>query len=134
MGLTVLDASVIIAVLDGLDLHHAAAREALAARLAAGDAMVLPVSAYAETLVAPYRRGADAVAIVDGFLAAMPAVLEPVTARIATTAARLRARHGRRLPLPDAFVVATGIELSADRVLTCDRRWPELEIAIEVTR
>jgi PIN domain nuclease of toxin-antitoxin system len=75
-----------------------------------------------------------AVATVDAFIEALPAGLEPATAAVARTAARLRAQHGRSLPLPDAFVVATALELSADRVLTCDRRWPELEIPVEVAR
>lgn len=134
MGLTVLDASVVIAVLDGRDLHHAAARAGLAARLAAGDSIVLPVSAYAEALVGPFRLGDAAVATIQAFVEALPASLEPATATIARTAARLRAEHGRRLPLPDAFVVATALELSADRVLTCDRRWPEVELHVEVVR
>lgn len=134
MGLTVLDASVVIAVLDAQDLHHAAARAGLAARLAAGDSIVLPATAYAEALVGPYRLGDAAVAIVDGFVEALPAGLHPATAAIARTAARLRAQHGRRLPLPDAFVVATALELSADRVLTCGGRWPALEISVDVAR
>lgn len=134
MGLTVLDASVVIAVLDGQDLHHAAAREALAARLEAGDSFVLPVSAFAEALVAPYRQGDSAVATLDAFVEALPARVEPATLAIGRTAARLRAQHGRRLPLPDAFVVATALDWRADRVLTCDARWPELDIRVDIAR
>ena len=132
MGLTVLDASVVIAVLDSDDVHHAAARAGLAARLEAGDSIVVPVSAYAETLVGAFREGEDAVATVEAFLAALPARIEEATPPIGRHAARLRAEHGPRLRLPDAFVVATAIELRAERVLTADRRWPEAGVRVEV--
>lgn len=132
MGLTVLDAGVVIAILDAEDRHHAAARAALALRLQVRDELVLPASAYSEVLVAPQRHGESAVRAVDAFLEALPATIHPVTAEIARVAARLRAEHGRRLRLPDALVVATAIELHADRVLTTDSGWPELQLAVEV--
>jgi len=132
MGLTVLDAGVVIAILDAEDRHHVVARSALGLRLLASDGLVLPASAYAEVLVAPQRQGESAVRAVDAFLEALPATIHPVTAEIARVAARLRAEHGRRLPLPDALVVATAIELKADRVLTTDAGWPELVLAVEV--
>jgi predicted nucleic acid-binding protein len=132
MGLTVLDAGVVIAILDAEDRHHAAARSALGSRLLARDGVVLPASAYAEVLVAPQRQGESAVRAVDAFLEALPAGIHPVTAEIARIASRLRAEHGRRLRLPDALVVATAIELHADRVLTTDAGWPELDLTIEV--
>jgi predicted nucleic acid-binding protein len=134
VGLTVLDASVVIAVLDADDVHHEAARAGLADRLDAGDSIVVPVSAYAETLVGAFRQGENAAATVDAFLAALPARIEPASTDVAREAARLRARHGTRLPLPDAFVVATALHLGADRILTADRRWPELEVPLELVR
>lgn len=132
MGLTVLDASVVIAVLDAGDPHHAAARAALSAHLESRDALVVPVSAYAEALVGAFRSGPSAVETVEAFLAALPASIEPATASIARRAAELRARHGRRMPLPDAFVIGTAIDLSADQVLTADRDWPDVAVAVEV--
>lgn len=132
MGLTVLDASIVIAVLDSEDAHHPAARAGLASRLDALDTFVLPVSAYAETLVGAFRTGEEAVATVESFIDALPARIEPATPMIGRHAARLRAQHGRRMPLPDAFVIATAIELRAERVLTTDRRWPEVAVRIEV--
>jgi predicted nucleic acid-binding protein len=132
VGLTVLDAGVVIAILDADDGHHAAARAALASRLQARDAIVLPTSAYAEVLVAPYRQGEPAVRAVDAFLDALPATLQPLTGPIARVASRLRAEHGRRLRLPDALVVATALDLHADRVLTTDAGWPELDVGVEV--
>lgn len=132
MGLTVLDAGVVIALLDGADAHHAAAVAAVSAARDRGDVLVLPASAYAECLVSPYRRGPDAVAVVDQFLDALPARVEPADRSIAGTAAALRAAHGTSLRLPDALVVATAIVRSADRILTTDAGWPAATVPVEV--
>ena len=64
----VLDASVVIAFLDADDAHHSAAIEAIGK---AGQGLVLPASAYAETLVDPWRAGSEAVAVVKRFLEAL---------------------------------------------------------------
>lgn len=132
MALTVLDAGVVIALLDGQDTHHAAAEDAVREAYAAGDDLVLPASAYAESLVAPLRRGAAAAAVVDELLDALPARVEPITRATARAAAALRARHGRILRLPDALVVATAMDLRADRLLTTDARWPALDVRVDV--
>ena len=132
MDLTVLDAGIVIAILDAKDSHHAAARSALAARVLAGDGLILPASAYAEVLVAPQGKGESAVQAVDAFLVALPATIQPVTPEIARIASGLRAQHGRRLRLPDALVVATAIHLHAGRVLTTDSRWPDIDVVVEV--
>lgn len=132
MGLTVLDAGVVIAVLDASDAHHDAAARAVSEARERGDTLVLPASAYAECLVAPHRRGADAVATVDAFLDALPARIEPATRGVAGVAAELRARHGGGLRLPDALVVATALTLGADRLMTTDARWPALAVTVEV--
>lgn len=87
--------------------------------------MVLPASAYAEALVGPMARGEEAVRIVDDFVARLPLGVEPMTVDVARAAARLRARYGRRLRLPDALVVATAEVLAADVLITTDRGWPD---------
>jgi len=132
MALTVLDAGVIIAILDGSDVHHEAATKAVTAAMDRGDGLVLPASAYAEVLVAPHRRGADAVATVDAFLDALPAAIEPVTRVVARRAAELRAQHGKTVRLPDALVIATALALGAESVTTTDGRWPSLPVHVEV--
>ncbi len=132
MALTVLDAGIVIAALDASDAHHGASVQALREARESGDALVVPASAYAEALVGPSRRSADAVATVDAFLDAMPAAVEPASREIARTAAALRAKHGHRLRLPDALVLATAVVVAADRVLTTDGGWPETTVVVEV--
>ncbi len=90
MGLTVLDAGIIIAVLDADDAHHHAARAALHDALDRGERLALPASAYAEAMVGPQRSHPDAVATVDAFIDALPATVEPATRDIARAAAALR--------------------------------------------
>jgi predicted nucleic acid-binding protein len=132
MGLTVLDAGVLIAALDADDAHHAAAVAALRAARGRGDRLLVPASAYAETLVGPSRRGLDAVATVDAFVDALPAAVEPATRDVARRAAQLRATHAKALRLPDALVLATASVESADLVLTTDAGWPDTGLAVQV--
>ena len=134
MGLTVVDAGIIIGVLDGADAHHDAAARLLSKVIDEGDRIAVPASAYAEALVGPARRGPSARRVVDEFLADMAADVEPITRQSAARAAELRATHGRRLKLPDALVVAIAVHLKADRILTTDRRWPKLPIEVLVAR
>ena len=133
VGLTVLDAGVVIALLDATDAHHAAAIAAVTAARDREDTFMLPASAYAECLVAPHRRGEDAVAaVVDGFIDALPAHVEPADRSIAAAAARLRAAHGPALRLPDALVVATALVRRGDRILTTDSGWPAVAAPVEI--
>jgi predicted nucleic acid-binding protein len=122
MGVTVLDAGVVIAGLDAADAHHAAAASALTAARNRGDSFVLPASAYAEVLVRPAARGNTTLARVDAALDAMAIRIADADRDIARRAASLRARHSS-LRLPDALVIATAMELEADHLLTTDRRW-----------
>ena len=119
MALVALDASVVIALLDAGDAHHAAAVAAVGQ--ARRDTLVLPASAYAEVLVDPSRRGRDAVAVVRGFVKDLGIHVEPLTPDVAERAARLRAHHAF-LRLPDALVLATAEALDV-AALTCDRAW-----------
>ena len=120
MALVVLDASVVIAFLDPDDALHEAAVGALAEYQ--HDELLIPLSVYAEILVAPYRKGAEAVAEVEAFLADFAVRIETMTPAIARAAAQLRSQS-RSLRLPDALVLATGDALEADRVLTGDESW-----------
>ncbi|MDQ3690869.1 MAG: PIN domain-containing protein [Chloroflexota bacterium] len=94
----------------------------------------MPASAYAECLAGPARHGPDAIRAVDAFLADLPAEVEPITRQVASKAADLRARHGRKLRLPDALVLATALHLGADRVMTTDAGWPRTKVAVDVLK
>ncbi len=131
MALTVLDAGVVIALLDAHDAHHAAAAMALRTAAERGEDIILPASAYAEVLVAPYRRGKDSAGRVDAFVDALPMGVEPISRPIASRAAELRASH-RSLRLPDALVIASALVLEAHRLITTDRGWPKLDVRVEV--
>src|SRR6266511_4124410 len=125
MGLTVLDAGVVIAGLDADDAHHAAAADVLSAARDRGDSFVVPASAYAEILVRPAIRGTATVARVDAALDAMAISIADADRDTAGRAATLRARH-QSLRLPDALVIATAVQLDADHLLTTDKRWKAL--------
>lgn len=129
MGLTVADASVLIATLDADDAHHDAARRALTAAWDSQERIVVPVIAYAETMVRPLALGGDVLARADRFFETQ--TIEALTPPAARTAGSLRARHSW-LRLPDALILATAVTLGAERVLTADRRWIEVDERVEV--
>jgi predicted nucleic acid-binding protein len=118
VGLIVLDASVLIAVMDDQDPLHAVATTAVATLT--NDDIRLPVSAYAECLVGPARNGRteEAVMRIREFVSAV----EPADETIGKRAAELRA-SSRTISLGDALVLATAEVLQADVVLTADRAW-----------
>lgn len=123
MGLIHLDAGVIIAFLDAEDVHHDAARSAIAGALENADRLSIAASALAECLVGPARRGPRAVEVVMTLLERLPVSVVDLDAGIAVRAAGLRSRH-RSLKLPDALVLATAEQSDADRLITTDRQWP----------
>lgn len=131
MALVVLDASVVIAFLDPQDALHGAAVEALTEYQ--HEDLLIPVSVYAEILVGPHRKGAEAVSAVESFLADFAVQIEPLTPKIARSAAKLRS-ESRSLRLPDALVLATADELDADSVLTGDESWARLSGRVTLIR
>ncbi len=135
MGLIHVDAGVVIGLLDADDAHHESANAALARVLRSGDRLAMAASAFAECLVGPQRRGPRAVAVVDDLIERLPIDIADLDRGIARTAASLRARH-IHLRLPDALVIATAIEHSADELITTDRKWPTaraLKLDITIT-
>jgi predicted nucleic acid-binding protein len=123
VALVVLDASIVIAFLDPDDDLHVGAVEALTEHQ--HDELLIPVSAYGEILVGPYRRGDEAVVQVEAFLTDFAIRIEPLTPAIARAAARLRSAS-RNLRLPDALVLATADALEAESVLTGDESWARI--------
>ncbi len=122
MGALILDASVLIGLLDTADAHHDRAVDDTEAADQAGRQLQTPASAYSEALVAFARAGR----LGDGreAFAAMGIVVAPLTAAMAERAGELRARH-ERLRLPDAIVLACARELDGE-LLSYDRRLARL--------
>ncbi|MFN8109881.1 MAG: PIN domain-containing protein [Thermoleophilia bacterium] len=118
MGSLILDASVLIGLLDAADAHHRTSVDDVAAADQAGTVLLTPASAYSEALVAFARAGR--VSAARDAVAGMGISVTPLTADIAERAADLRARH-EALRLPDAVVLATSLHLGAE-LLTYDAR------------
>jgi predicted nucleic acid-binding protein len=114
----ILDASVLIGLLDSADAHHAKAVEDVEAADRARRRLLVPASAYGEALVAFARE--DRVGDARQAVASMGMTIAPLTATIAEHAAELRARHDR-LRLPDAIVLACARELEGE-LLSYDQR------------
>lgn len=131
MALVVLDASVVIAFLDPDDALHDAAVEALTEHQ--HEELLVPTSAYAEILVAPYRIGDEAVSEIEAFLSDFSVRLQAITAEVARAAAQLRSSW-RGLRLPDALVLATADGLEADIVLTGDESWARISSRVILIR
>src|SRR5690242_5014635 len=118
-SVSVLDASVLIALLDASDVGRPAARSAVENAQRQGD-LLIPVTAFSESIVAPYRRSRRDGEQAEAALTALGQLIE-VTREIASGAAKLRAT--RQIKLPDALILATARHVNADEILTLDRRW-----------
>jgi predicted nucleic acid-binding protein len=116
---SVLDASVLIALLDETDAGRPVARAAVDESKQDHD-LLIPVTAFSESIVAPYRRSLRDGQRAEAALVALGGLVE-VTRDIASRAAQLRAT--RQIELPDALILATAMQLAADQILTLDRRW-----------
>jgi predicted nucleic acid-binding protein len=112
----VLDASVLIAHLDGRDAHHPRAVEALLA--ARRSTFVASVVTVAEVLAGPVRAGANRTA--GAALRALRLVRAPLAGDAAEKLAGLRAETG--LKLPDCCVLLAALDAGAARILTFDER------------
>jgi predicted nucleic acid-binding protein len=110
VGTLILDASVLIGLLDVSDTHHLTAVDDVEVADRDGRSLRAPASAYSEALVAFAR--ADRVRDARQSVAGMGITVTPLTSSIAERAAGLRAEHDR-LRLPDALVLATAEELDA---------------------
>ncbi len=118
MEALILDASVVIGLLDAADAHHARAIDDVEAADRARQPLLLPASAYSEALVAFARAGR--VVQAREAIRAMGIAVVALTETTAELAAGLRARHDK-LRLPDAIVLATARE-NAGRLLSYDSR------------
>ncbi|HEV7527338.1 MAG TPA: PIN domain-containing protein [Solirubrobacteraceae bacterium] len=122
MEALILDASVLIGLLDTADPHHDRAIDDVEAADRQGQPLLLPASAYSEMLVAFAR--ARRLEEARRAISAMGITVVSLTDAIAERAAELRARHNR-LRLPDAIVLATAQQLGG-QLLSYDRRLSRL--------
>jgi predicted nucleic acid-binding protein len=114
----ILDASVLIALLDTADAQHRRAVDEVEAADKTGAELVTPASAFTEALVAFARK--DRISDAREAILAMGVRVTPFSASTAERAAELRARHGP-LRLPDAIVLATARQLGG-QLLSYDER------------
>jgi predicted nucleic acid-binding protein len=122
----ILDASVLIGLLDAVDTHHGRAVDDVEAADRQGHQLLLPASAYSETLVAFAR--ARRLEEARRAITAMGITIVPLTDTIAERAAEIRARHSR-LRLPDAIILATAQELGGS-LLSYDRKLSQLAVKL----
>lgn len=118
MEALILDASVLIGLLDTEDSHHDRAIDEVELADRAGQQLLTPASAYSEALIAFARAGR--VSDAREAIASMGITVVPHTTPIAERAAELRARHDS-LRLPNALVLATAAEHNG-ALLTYDHR------------
>jgi toxin FitB len=118
VGALILDASVLIGLLDREDPHHNRAVDEVEAANGAERELMAPASASSEALVAFAR--VDRLADASEAIGAMGLTVAPLSARIAQDAAMLRASQSS-LRLPDAIVLATANVLEGE-LLTYDEK------------
>ena len=123
MGALILDASVLMGLLDSADAHHESAVSDVERADQAGRPLFAPASAYAEALVAFAR--ADRTDEARDAIAGMGITIAPLTPTMAERAAAVRAQH-KDLRLPHAIVLACAEELEAD-LLSYDERLMQVQ-------
>ena len=133
MGAVVVDASVVLAILDARDSHHKAAVAAWRNVRAAGDRVILPATVLAEVLVGASRVGSDAVRTAEEFIDGIVDSVHDIDRSVARAAATYRARYNS-LRLPDALVIAVGSVLDAQAILTADKKWSRTDRRVRVIR
>lgn len=118
-----IDSSVVLSYLTGAEAGSARAEELFDAYIATGrNPASLSMVTVAEILVRPFRRGPAAVATAEAFLQHFADIrLVPVTYDVAREGARLHA--STELPMPDALIIASGLVVGADAIVTDDRTW-----------
>jgi len=121
VGLTLLDASVVIGLLDRDDALHGAAAAAVERELGERQTLALSAVTWTEILSGADRATAGTF---DGdrFLERGGIPVLAVDRGVAEAAARIRRR--RRVRTPDALVLGTAeTHAEVDRVLTADAQW-----------
>ena len=85
-------------------------------------------------MAGPSGDDPEAFAFREGLIEAIPARIEPASREIGRRAAVIRARHGRRVRLPDALIIATADVLGAERIITADAGWPPQTVPVTLLK
>jgi len=132
VGLTLLDTSVVVGLLDRGDALHAASAAAVRRELDARQTLALSAVSWTEVLSGA-QRVAGGRFDGDAFLERGGIPVLAVDRVIAESAAGIRvraARGRRRIRTPDALVLATAdAHPGVDRVLTADAQWRGVRLA-----
>jgi predicted nucleic acid-binding protein len=122
-----LDSSILIYHLEEVE-PYVGLTEEIVARVAAGQLeAVISAATVTELLVKPFADGrADRVAECEAFLHSFPNLrILPLEERTAREAARLRGQY--HLKTPDSLIAASGLDASADTLITNDSAWDRLK-------
>jgi predicted nucleic acid-binding protein len=121
-----LDSSVVLAYLDGSEAASPLAIHLIDALVQPGrNHATVSVVTVGEVLVRPFATSARAAAVAELFLRHFPNLdVADVTYDIAREAARIRAET--RLPMADALILATAVQLDLPDVVANDDRWPSV--------
>jgi predicted nucleic acid-binding protein len=131
MGAVILDTSVVTALADPNDVHHAAAVAIVRAHRRRGAVLILPTSVLSEVLVGVHRRDPKAVPLRRHQLRDTFGRPRAIDEEVAVAAAELRGRY-TSLRLPDAFVVAVAVVDRAEEVLTADKALAKVDERVRV--
>ncbi len=116
-----IDKGVLMGFFDDSDAHQLGAKKESANARRRGDQIAVPASALAAALVSPARDGESSFTANREFIERRSLVVAEIDFETAVVAARLRARHGEKLQLPEAPVIATAICHGAGVLVTTDR-------------
>ncbi len=121
-----LDASVLIALIDGSDAHHESSKRALAELEGKDHSFAVSAVAFMEAIIGPKRAGAHQERIARNAIDLVcPDGPIPITAEIAERAAGLRVKNPW-LKSVDAMIVACAKATGGSRLVTNDKRLARL--------
>ena len=129
MPITLVDSGVLIALLDGTVVHHAASSSAIVTTLRNGNSLAIAATTLTEILVRPYSVGDQAVSRCVNAIDRLPISVIDLDRAIAVKAAEMRATFPT-LRLPDATILATAVVSSTDSLLTTDAKLANASVSL----
>lgn len=129
----VLDAGIVVGVLDPSDALHRPSTNAVNDARADGAVFVLPATVLAEVLVGIARTDAGALDLRREQLVAAFGAPHPIDGEVAAAAA-VRCGAMRALRLADALVLGVADVVEAATILTLDTRWAAMDPRVSVVR